>query len=300
MSQHAFRFGDRDAPAMAPVSPLLEMGAYEDLWAQRGMTFTKLAKLFRENPEAFPSDLVPREKASAMAEQVLGLLRNGGVEHFGVRVHRAGEYPEKLRDAKDPVELLYFQGWWNLVEAPSVAVVGTRKPSDAGIARARKIVRSLVEDGKVVVSGLAAGIDSIAHQTALELNGRTIAVIGTPLSQAYPAANRDLQRRIATEHLLISQVPVYRYSQQSPHFNRLFFPERNITMSALTAATVIVEAGDTSGTLIQARAALHQRRKLFILDSCFQNSAITWPARFLERGAIRVRDYDEIRKALHP
>jgi DNA processing protein len=97
--------------------------------------------------------------------------------------------------------------------------------------------------------------------------------------------------------LLISQVPLFRYSQQSPQFNRFFFPDRNHTMSALTAATVIVEAGETSGSLIQARAAIEQGRKLFILESCF-NRGLKWPERLLERGAIRVRDYSDIKSAL--
>jgi DNA processing protein len=84
------------------------------------------------------------------------------------------------------------------------------------------------------------------------------------------------------------------------HGNRLFFPERNATMSALTEATVIVEAGDTSGTLIQARHALQQGRKLFILDSCFRIPDLRWPSKFLERGAIRISEYDEIRTHLAP
>jgi DNA processing protein len=297
MSQRALNFAPIN-PVVAPVSPLLEMGAYESLWARHNMSFKKLAQLFRDNPEALPSDLVPREDAEKMAEEVLGLMRLANVEHFGVRVYRAGEYPEKLRDAKEPVELLYYQGWWNLVEAPSVAVVGTRNPSEDGITRAKKIVRMLVEDRKTVVSGLATGIDTVAHTTALECGGQTVAVIGTPLTSTYPAENLQLQRRLASDYLVISQVPVYRYSQQNPRTNRFFFPERNVTMSALTAATIIVEAGETSGTLIQARAALHQGRKLFILESCFRNPALTWPQRFLGRGAIRVRDYDDIKTAL--
>jgi DNA processing protein len=109
-----------------------------------------------------------------------------------------------------------------------------------------------------------------------------------------------LQRRVARDFLLISQVPVKRYENQDYRQNRLFFPERNITMSALTEATVIVEAGETSGTLIQARAALQQGRKLFILDSCFRNKRLTWPHRFAEKGAIRVADYDDIRQHLSP
>jgi DNA processing protein len=109
-----------------------------------------------------------------------------------------------------------------------------------------------------------------------------------------------LQRRIARDFLLISQVPVRRYEAQDYRMNRLFFPERNVTMSALTDATVIVEAGETSGTLVQARAALKQGRRLFILESCFNNPGITWPQKFAEQGAIRVRDYDDIREQLIP
>ena len=89
----------------------------------------------------------------------------------------------------------------------------------------------------------------------------TVAVIGTPLSHVYPKENAELQRKVASEYLIISQVPLRRYERQDYRKNRLFFLERNITMSALTEATIIVEAGETSGTLIQARAALHQGRR---------------------------------------
>ena len=132
----------------------------------------------------------------------------------------------------------------------------------------------------------------------MDAGGRTIAVIGTPLGQAYPKSNTDLQARIASEHLLISQVPVERYAAQNPRVNRFFFPERNKTMSAVSEGTIIVEAGETSGTLIQAREALKQGRKLFILNSCFERSDLTWPARFEKDGAVRVRDYDDVRRQL--
>jgi DNA processing protein len=103
---------------------------------------------------------------------------------------------------------------------------------------------------------------------------------------------------VDAEYLVISQVPIIRYSQQGSKGNWCFFPERNVTLSALTKATVIVEAGNMSGTLIQARHAIQQNRKLFILDSCFHNSELTWPAKYLERGAIRVSEFDEIRAHL--
>lgn len=291
------RLDSRDFEARA-VSPFLEMGAYEALWCRPDTTFKSLSERFARCPGSVPSDFVRRDEAQACAAFVKRRFAEAGVERFGVRVHGAGEYPGRLRDAVHPVELLYYQGWWDLAASRAVAVVGTRRPSAEGLARTRRLVRALVADDFTVVSGLAAGIDRMAHETAMAANGRTIAVIGTPLSHAYPEANRELQRRIAGRFLVVSQVPLKRYEAQDYRRNRLFFPERNATMSALTEATLIVEAGDTSGTLIQARAALAQGRKLLLLDSCFRNPHLTWPARFTEQGALRVKTYDDIRRYL--
>jgi len=281
-----------------PISPWLEMGAYEYLWTNAHQTFKKIADLFRDKEDALPSDFILRPFAEQCAKEATELFVRAHIKHFGIRVYGTGDYPERLRDAKNPLELLYFQGWWDLLHTPSVAVVGTRKPTDAGLARTEKLVRNLVKDGYTIMSGLAAGIDTVAHQTAIGSEGRTIAVIGTPLSRVYPPENADLQKRIARDYLLISQVPVIRYSRQDWRSNRSFFPQRNITMSALSAATVIVEAGETSGTLMQAAAAIQQKRKLFILDSCFQDSGLTWPKKYQEMGAIRVKEYEDIRKHL--
>jgi DNA processing protein len=282
-----------------PISPLTELGAYEALWKREGASFKSIAELFRDKVNALPSDFVTDIEAQKHAQIVLRLLAKAGVEKFGVRVHGAGEYPERLRDAWHPIEMLYYQGWWDLINHPRlVAIVGTRNPSDEGIRRARKLVNLLVKDQFGIVSGLAKGIDTVAHTTAIESKGMTIAVIGTPINTSYPPENAELQRKIADKFLLISQIPVFRYSQQTYKGNRLFFPERNITMSALTEATIIVEAGETSGTLTQARAALAQKRKLFILDSCFKNPTLTWPKRFQEQGAIRVSEYEEIKAHL--
>lgn len=280
------------------VSPFIEMGAYESLWMQQGASFKTVAEKFRAQPGALPSDLVLPEVAFNTAQRALQLADRYGVPDFGVRVHGAGEYPQKLRDAVHPVELLYYRGWWNLVEMRSVAVVGTRKPSRSGELRAEKLVRMLVADGFMVVSGLARGIDTVALTTAMKLGAQVTAVIGTPISGYYPPENQSLQDEIARNHLLISQVPILRYYSQNVHQNRMFFPERNVTMSALTEATLIVEAGETSGTLTQARAAIHQGRKLFILDSCFQDPTLTWPSTYEKKGAIRVREYEDIKRHL--
>ncbi|RVQ67865.1 DNA-processing protein DprA [Croceicoccus ponticola] len=281
-------------PAIAPISPMVELGAYEALWLEKGATFKTLADRFAQDPNALPSDFVEPGAVEAALKEAVAHLKNASVERFGVRIHHAGDYPAKLRDARHPVEMLYYQGSWEICEAPAIAIVGSRNASDEGIRRAARLARELVSRNYTVVSGLATGIDIAAHTAAIESGGRTIAVIGTPLGTYYPAAHAAMQRKIATEHLLISQVPIARYHRQHIHQNKLFFPERNATMSALTEGTVIVEAGQTSGTLTQARAALHQGRKLFILDSCFQRTDITWPERFEKMGAIRVRTPDDI------
>jgi DNA processing protein len=287
-----------ETPALAPISPRRELGAYEALWLEKGATFKTIAEKFAADPTALPSDFVPPARTAECAAEVMRVLKVAGVHRFGIRVNHAGDYPARLRDAKHPVELLYYQGTWELTETRGVAVVGTRKPSDDGTERAERLARELVNRGFTIVSGLAAGIDTAAHTAAIAANGSTIAVIGTPLGTYYPKENFELQDQIARGYLLISQVPVLRYGQQAVPQNRLFFPERNITMSALTEATVIVEASETSGTLTQARAALYQGRKLFILNSCFERDDLTWPARFEAQGAIRVRELDDIWQAL--
>ncbi len=282
------------------ISPFHEMGAYEALWSRPATTFKSLSEQFARHPGSVPSDFVSPSDARECATFVKQRFDEAHLNGFGIRVHGAGEYPGKLRDAAHPVAVLYYQGWWDLAYSRSIAVVGTRKPSGEGLTRAQRLVRALVVDDFTVVSGLAAGIDRAAHETAIDQGGRTIAVIGTPLSHVYPKENGDLQRHIAEHFLIISQVPLRRYESQDYRHNRGFFPERNVTMSALTEATVIVEAGETSGTLIQARAALKQGRKLFVLDNCFRDSRLTWPRKLAEKGAIRVSDYDDIRRHLHP
>jgi DNA processing protein len=302
MAQLALHFDNRTAAARS-ISPFLELGAYEALWLEPGATLHRLAARFRRHPDALPSEFVARDLALATAERAVAAMRDAGVGRFGVRIHGDSEFPAALGDARDPVELLYFKGWWSLVESPCVALVGSRQPSPAGLRRARTLAKQLAAADWTLVSGLAAGIDSAVHRAAIACGGRTIAVLGTPLTQAYPPENAALQDEIAESFLIVSQVPVLRHERQGWWERSGWFPHRNATMSALTAATVIVEAGETSGTLHQARAALAQGRRLFILESCFQVAGLTWPERFERLGALRVRDFDDIREGLgtpHP
>ena len=283
-----------DDNQFSPISPAREMGAYEALWSEHGTTFKTITEKFKSVPNSRPSDFVDPKQVDLFINEVFKLLDEAGIVNFGIRINGTFDYLEKLRDAEHPIELLYFQGNWDLASSPSVAVVGSRNPSEDGRRRTRKLVKKLVENNFTITSGLAKGIDTEAHLSALKASGRTIAVIGTPLTENYPRENKDLQAYLSEYFLVISQVPFVRYSKQKPYQNKWFFPERNKLMSAITQATIIVEAGESSGTLIQARAALKQGRKLFILDNCFKNPNLKWPKRLELRGAIRVKDFNDI------
>jgi DNA processing protein len=282
-----------------PIVPFREIVAYEALWKDRTTSFKSLADMFALHPGARPSDFVKEHQIEELYPTIQQIVLNAQKPyHTHLLINGTFDYPKKLKDAREPVELLYYTGNLGYLQTRCIAIVGTRKPTTNGLYITAELTKKFAADNFTIVSGLATGIDTRAHITAIENGGRTIAVIGTPLNKVYPEANAELQNRIALEHLLISQVPFFRYTQQTFVGNKLFFPERNKTMSALSEATLIIEAGETSGTLIQAKAALEQGRKLFIWNDCFLNKEITWPQRLVERGAIRVTRYEEIKHAL--
>lgn len=166
-----------------------------------------------------------------------------------------------------------------LTDGVRVSIVGSRKASEAGLRRARALAQALSERGVIVVSGLAEGIDTAAHDGAMRAGGRTVAVLGTPLDKSYPASNRLLFQRIVNEHLAVSQFPVGQAVQ------RKNFPMRNRTMALLSDATVIVEAGQKSGTLHQGWEALRLGRLVFLMESIVQNTNLTWPKEMIGYGA---------------
>jgi DNA processing protein len=168
-----------------------------------------------------------------------------------------------------------------LNRGPRVAIVGTRNVSGDGAKRARKLAKELVEKNVVVVSGLAKGVDTEALTAAINAFGSVIAVIGTPLTEAYPIENAKLQETIARDHLLISQF------QQGTRTFKGHFPERNRLMAAISDVTVIIEAGDTSGTLHQAAECVRLGRWLFIAKNVIDDPSLKWPANFVDYPNVR-------------
>lgn len=205
-------------------------------------------------------------------EQLLGPLNEVERKHAPKQLFAAGD-----------IEMLHH--------AARVSIVGARKASPEGLRRARKLSSLLAARGVVVVSGLAEGIDTAAHTAALESSGgKTVAVLGTPLDQTYPKSNAELQERLVHEQLVLSQFPSGKPVQKGN------FPTRNRTMALISDATVIIEAGETSGSLHQGWEALRLGRPLFIAKSIVENPSLTWPAKMLEYGAYVLSDetFDEL------
>ena len=178
-------------------------------------------------------------------------------------------------------ELLYVKGSLEIpVPCPRVSIIGSRKASPDGLADAQKIAETLIESMTVIVSGLAEGIDTAAHKTTINMSGKTIAVIGTPLNKVYPRKNFELQQEIMKNHLVISQFPVGHPTAPKD------FVLRNRTMALISDATVIVEAGDLSGSLHQGWETLRIGRPLFICKAVVENEKLEWPRKMIDYGAM--------------
>ena len=169
------------------------------------------------------------------------------------------EYPDSLKNIACPPFVLYYHGDISLLQQPSVAVVGMRQPNAYGQEATCWIVDEIVRAKHVVVSGMALGIDSIAHQEALLKQGRTIAVLGSGINVCYPAQHQDLYDTLKKEQLIISEYP-----ENTPP-RKFYFPQRNRLISGLCGKLVVVQAHLKSGTMITVNHALEQGKSVYCI-----------------------------------
>jgi len=201
------------------------------------------------------------------------------------------DYPVNLRVIDNLPPFLFYRGQLQTDDAYSVAVVGTRAPSEDGIVRAQKMATRLAEHGVTVLSGLARGIDTAAHDAALVANGRTIAVLGSGIRRVYPPENGELAERIIASGAVVSQF----WPDAAPtSFN---FPRRNVVTSGLGQGTVVIEASATSGAKLQARLAVEHGKHVFLLASLVASH--DWARNYLKRPRVyEVADVEDIIKVL--
>ena len=198
------------------------------------------------------------------------------------------EFPTLLKKIYDPPVLLFVKGDLRAADESAMAVVGTRAPTEYGKLVAEKLTAALCGRRLTIVSGLARGIDTVAHQTALKSGGRTLAVLGAGLDNIYPPENRRLAQEIASHGVLISE---YFFGTKPDAVN---FPRRNRLISGLSYGTLVIEAGETSGALITAQAALEQGREVFAVPGSVFSPKSLGPHRLIQDGAKLVLGIDDI------
>jgi DNA processing protein len=223
-----------------------------------------------------------------VVEQMIAVTASESVELTTVL---DADYPANLRLIPNLPPFLFYRGQLHPDDAYSVAVVGTRTPSDEGLTRARKMAARLAEHRVTVLSGLARGIDTAAHEATLAAGGRTIAVLGSGIRRVYPRENTLLAERIAYNGAVVSQF----WPDAAP--TSYSFPRRNIVTSGLGQGTVVIEASATSGAKMQARLAIEHGKQVFLLASLVTDR--DWARNYLKRPRVyEVKDVEDIVKML--
>ena len=262
------RFGDAEGVRSASRGDLLQVEGIGDALAERIVNFDWDAELSRE----------------------LAIADRGGVRIITLN---DDNYPAMLRELYDPPLVLYVRG--RLPETPdrSLAVVGSRRISAYGEKMARVICEEAAACGFTIVSGLAHGIDTIAHQTAVDMAGKTIGVLGCGLRRMYPRENLELARQMVQGGgAVISEFPLdYPIAKTN-------FPRRNRIVAGLCRATLVIEAGIESGALITARLAAELGREVFALPGRADNPQAQGCHRLIKDGAGLVENFDDILEAL--
>lgn len=221
-------------------------------------------------------------------EQELEKLHNANVQAV---TRRDPEYPPLLSKIYDPPAVLFFRGTLPDLSLKHIAVVGTRQPSKYGTYAAEKIVGTLAESGVVIVSGLAYGVDSLAHESTIQHNGKTIAVLGSGVDapSIYPAGNRTIASHIlAHGGAIVSEYPVGTLPLP------FHYPLRNRIIAGLAHGTLVIEAAQKSGSLITARAALEGGRDVYAVPGNIDSEKSEGPNNLLKMGAVPVTCAEDI------
>jgi DNA processing protein len=202
------------------------------------------------------------------------------------------DYPKSLLQIPDPPSLLYVKGRRDLLNRPSLAIVGSRNPTPQGIQNAERFAAAFSDCGLSVTSGLALGIDAAAHRGALSVGGQTLAFIGTGIDRIYPARNKELAIEIAQKGAIISELPI------GTPVAAANFPRRNRLISGFSLGVLVVEAAIESGSLITARLAGEQGREVFAIPGSIHSPQARGCHRLIKQGAKLVETAQDVLEEL--
>lgn len=293
----------------APVSgqdcaPWLALGRIRGVG---GVSFKKITARFADPAAVFRASAAELAEIEGLHRELIHSIANfndwAEIDKEIQRARAAGikmipfsdaAYPASLRAIADPPPLLYVKGELRDNDSKAVAIVGSRSASDYGRRIARDLARGLVSFGLTVVSGMARGIDGMAHESALQAGGRTLAVLGSGVDRAYPPEHETLYRRISESGAVISELPM---GARPIAFN---FPARNRLISGLSLGVVVVEATEKSGSLITASLAAEQGREVFAVPGEAGASRSRGSHRLIRQGAKLVESVDDIIEEIAP
>ncbi len=269
------------------------------------ITFRKLVRQFESPERALAASSEELKNLGGLSDKIIAEIASfpwreraereiENAENAGVAIITADDaaYPAGLRNTPDPPLYLYVKGSLLPKDGNAVAIVGTRKPTHYGITITRRIASELASAGFTIVSGMARGIDTQAHKGALAAKGRTIAVLGCGIDVAYPPENKGLLEEIALAGAVVTENPFGTKPEAG------YFPARNRIISGLSRGAVIIEAATDSGSLITAKYALEQGRKLFAVPGNIGSLTSRGTNSLIKQGAILVESSDDILKDL--
>ena len=266
--------------------------------AQRpdGMERLRAGRAAEESPEASKSLAAlaaARDDAGERQHSIEGMLEGTDADGIQLTTVLDEDYPVNLRTIFNLPPFLFYKGTLRPDDALSVAVVGTRQASADGLSRTKRMAGLLVDAGVTVLSGLARGIDTTAHQACLDAGGRTIAVLGSGIRRVYPPENQALAGQITEHGAVVSQF------WPDAHPTSYTFPRRNVVTSGMSQGTVVIEASATSGAKMQARLAIEHGKQVFLLYSLVTERE--WARTYLARPRVHeVSDVADIVRLLRP
>jgi len=250
---------------------------------------------------ASPNELAESGLGAKLIEKVVGARKDINLDQVWAKIEAQGikiltwadeEYPNRLREIDQPPPILYIRGEYLQDDLFAVAIVGTRKVTAYGRQVTEEIASFLASNGISVISGLARGVDAIAHQSALRAGGRTIAILGSGVDKIYPPEHRGLADQIKERGAIISDYAVGTPPDASN------FPPRNRIISGLSLAVVVIEAAETSGALITAEFAAEQGREIFAVPGSILAPQSKGTNRLIQKGALPLLTPDDLMQAL--
>ena len=212
------------------------------------------------------------------SDDIFSTINNMGDNGIVVLSQEDEDYPKAMLDLEDAPKILYAKGDLSLLNKKGIAIVGTRMPSNYGTYVTNKFAEDLAKAGLVIISGLAYGVDSISHKKALEVGGKTIAVLGGGFDHIYPEAHTNLAKEISEKGLLISEYP------PTARPTKFSFPRRNRIIAGLSMGVLITEAGAKSGTIHTKEFALDYGRDLFAVPGNINSSKSELPNALIKSG----------------